>query len=137
MRPTAPVHEVRTMKFLDALERFQSKRLTSDEAAKLLDVSRTTFYRMRQKYEENGLDGLVDRRVGKISAKRIPVDIQMAICDIYKSRYAGWTVKHFHEKLSQHGHYYSYTSVKNILQKNGCVQKAVEAHVKMIHLEAK
>jgi hypothetical protein len=39
--------------------------------------------------EEDGLDGLVDRRLGKASAKRVPVDEIAWMLDQYRSHHQG------------------------------------------------
>lgn len=124
MRPTAQIHEVTRMKFLDVYGRFCGGRLGCEEAAELLGMSVRTFFRWRQRYEEDGEAGLVDARVGKLSARRIPVDTAIQIMNLYKTRYAGWTVKHFHEQLSSLGFNVSYTWTKNTLQEHGLVEKA-------------
>lgn len=124
MRPTAQLHEVRRVRFLDAWDRFQKRELTLEQVIALLGVSRSTFYRMRCRYANEGEEGLIDHRVGKPSPKQIPVDRQMELCLLYKTRYFGWTVKHFHEQLPEHGFCLGYTTAKNILQSNGLVQKA-------------
>lgn len=124
MRPTAQLHEIMKMKFLDVYGRFDNEELSVEEAIALLGVSRSTFYRMRQRYQKFGDEGLMDHRVGKVSPKRIPVDVQMAIGELYRSKYSGWVVKHFHEKLPEHGFVLSYTSAKNLLQSQGLVPRA-------------
>lgn len=124
MRPKMLLHEVQKMRFLDVYGRFDKKELSVEEAIALLGVSRSTFYRMRMRYEENGESGLMDLRLGKPSPRRIPIDTQMAIGELYKTRYIGWTIKHFHEKLETHGFKLSYSSTKNILQNHGIVPKA-------------
>jgi len=43
--------------------------------------------------------GLLDRRVGKASGKRIPSDRAEEVEALYSERYSGFTVKHFHEHL--------------------------------------
>lgn len=124
MRPTAQLHEFKKMKFLDVWGKFDKRELSVEEASYLLGISRSTFFRMRQRYLNDGEEGLMDHRMGKPSPKRIPVDTQMQIADLYRSKYFGWTVKHFHEKLDGHGFKLSYTSTKNLLQEQGLVQKA-------------
>lgn len=124
MKPTAQLHEVRRMRFLDVWGRFDRKELTVEQAIDLLSVSRSTFYRMRCRYASEGEEGLIDHRVGKASPRQIPVDRQMELCLLYKTHYCGWTVKHFHEQIARHGFCLAYTTVKNILQANGVVQKA-------------
>ena len=44
------------------------------EAAEVLGVSERTFRRWRDRYEAEGADGLYDRRLGRLSARRAPVD---------------------------------------------------------------
>ena len=53
-------------------------------------------------YEDEGLDGLYDRRPGTSSAKRVPVDEVERVLTLYRERYRGFTVKHFHENLHIH-----------------------------------
>lgn len=124
MRPKAPLHEVMIMRFLEVNEKFRKNKLSCGEAAEILGVSISTFYRMRQRYEENGEEGLADRRIGKLSEKKVPVDEEMRIVNLFKTKYYDFTVKHFHEKLVSEGFGLSYTWVKNTLQKAGAVRKA-------------
>ena len=43
--------------------------------------------------------GLLDRRLGKASGKRVPTDRAEKVERLYRERYLGFTVKHFHEHL--------------------------------------
>ena len=54
--------------------RFDKGRLRCEEAADLLGMSLSSFRRRRRRFEDEGLEGLVDRRLGKASARRVPVD---------------------------------------------------------------
>lgn len=112
------------MRFLDVNQRFIKGKLNCDLAADILGVSVSTFYRMRKRYEDEGEHGLVDRRIGKMSARRVPVDEAMRLISLYETQYYDFTVKHFHEKLPEHGFKLSYTCVKNKLQEAGVVKKA-------------
>ena len=88
-------------------------------------MSERSFRRYRQRYEEEGPDGLFDRRLGKASARRVPADRVAWVLDEYRSRYRGWTVKHFHDRLrDRHGFAWSYTWTKTTLQRAGLVSKA-------------
>ena len=124
MRPKAAFHEVLTMKFFDVSQRFTKGELGCDVATDILGVSVSTFYRMRRRYEDEGEHGLVDGRIGKMSARRIPTDEAMQMISLYETQYYDFTVKHFHEKLPEHGFKLSYTWVKNKLQEAGVVKKA-------------
>ena len=124
MRPKAALHEVLKMRFFTVSQRLIDEKLGCDAAAELLGVSVSTFYRMRKRYEDEGEAGLVDRRIGKMSARRVPADEAMRLISLYETQYYDFTVKHFHEKLSKHGFKLSYTCVKNKLQEAGAVKKA-------------
>src|SRR5258708_4132370 len=92
------------MKFSEIHDRFRCGRLSASEAADWLGVSERTFRRLRGRYEAEGPAGLLDRRLGKVSAHRIAADGGGRIVALYGDRYAGWTVKHFHERaVERHG----------------------------------
>lgn len=112
------------MRFEEVFERYRSERISCDLAAELLGMSVSTFYRMRRRYEESGLEGLADRRLGKLSARAAPVDEVAAVLGLFKTRHYDFTVKHFHEKLPGYGIVRSYTWTKNILQKAGLALRA-------------
>src|SRR6516225_3940963 len=62
----------RMQKFRDVLSRWEAGELSMMEAGELLGMSERQFRRYRDRYEEDGLAGLVDRRLGKPSPKRVP-----------------------------------------------------------------
>ena len=124
MRPKAVFHEVLKMRFFDVSQRFIKGELGCDLAAQILGVSVSKFYRMRKRYEDEGERGLVDGRIGKMSARRVPVDETIRLISLYETQYYDFTVKHFHEKLPGHGFKLSYSCVKNKLQEAGVVKKA-------------
>ena len=82
------------MKFEEADTGWQSRRLTQEEAARLLGVCERTFRRYVDRYEDEGLDGLVDKRLGQVSAQRAPVDEVVRTETLCRERYQGWDVKH-------------------------------------------
>jgi transposase len=95
------------------------------EAGELLGVSERQFRRYRDRYEEDGLEGLVDGRLGKPSPKRVPERHLNQMLRLYCEVYRGWNVKHFYEHLCQdHGFQWSYTWVKNQLHAAGLVTRA-------------
>lgn len=124
MRRSETLQEVRMMRFEDIYGRFGGGSLSCEEAAELLGSSVSTFYRMRQRYEEEGVSGLADRRLGKLSTRRAPVDEVMKVLTLFETKYYDFTVKHFHEKLADHGIHRSYTWTKKVLQQAGSVKKA-------------
>jgi hypothetical protein len=74
MRRTEALQGVRMIKFLDILGRYEALEFNQLEAAELLGVGERTFRRWCQRYEEDGEAGLLDRRLGKASGRRVPVD---------------------------------------------------------------
>ena len=91
----------RMKKFRHVLSRWERKELSGLEAGELLGVSERQFRRYRDRYEEDGLAGLADKRLGKASVRRVPVDEIAWMLDQYRSQYWGWNVKHFHERLQK------------------------------------
>ena len=126
MRRTEVLQEVRKMRFGELYEGWQQRRFTQEEAAILLGVSERTFRRYLNRYEEEGMEGLVDHRLGQVSHRCAPVDEVMALTDLYSNRYQGFTVKHFYSWYRRaHQGLRSYTWVKHTLQGKGLVSKAL------------
>lgn len=126
MKRTEILQEVRKMRFEEAYEGWNRGRLTQEEAAMLLGVCDRTFRRYLIRYEDEGMEGLVDRRLGQVSHRCAPVDEVMALADLYSHRYRGFTVKHFYSWYRRsHSGMRSYTWVKKTLQAKGLVQKAL------------
>jgi len=115
----------RMQKFRDVLSRWESKQLSMLEAAEILGMSERQFRRYRDRYEEDGLEGLKDRRLGKPSPKRVAGAEARRMLELYAGTYRGWNVKHFHEHLLRHhGFRWGYTWVKTQLHSAGLVERA-------------
>ena len=116
MNRTAWLQDRRMQKFRDVLSRWERKELSAMEAGELLGCSERQFRRYRARYEEEGLDGLLDRRLGKASAKRVAADEIGWLLEQYRTVYPGWNVKHFHEELQRrHSFGWGYTWTKTQL----------------------
>ena len=115
---------VRLMLFEEVYDIFNKKRIGCDEASSLLGISMSTFRRIRRRFEQDGLPGLVDGRLGKASLRRAPVDEVVEVLTLFETKYFDYNVRHFHEKLASYGINRSYTWTKNILQGAGFVLKA-------------
>jgi transposase len=112
-------------KFRDVLSRWESGQLSMMEAGELLGMSERQFRRYRDRYEEEGMEGLRDRRLGKASPKRVPSADAQLMLELYGGPYRGWNVKHFHEHLQRdHGFRWGYTWVKTQLHTAGLVERA-------------
>ena len=99
--------------------------LSQAEAAEVLGVSERTFRRWRDRYEAEGAEGLYDRRLGRVSARRAPVDEVVRVLELFDTRYWDFTAKHFHEKLvAEHDCERSYNWVRLTLQARGRMRAA-------------
>jgi len=113
------------MKFLSILGRYEAAEFSQLEADELLGVGELTFWRWRQRYEEDGEAGLMDRRLGKLSGKRVPADREAEVEALYRGRYSGFTAKHFHEHLVRdHQFAWGYTWTKTFLHSRGLLERA-------------
>lgn len=112
------------MRFEEAYGGWQEKRLTQEEAANLLGVCERTFRRYLERYREEGLEGLVDRRLEQVSHRRAPVDEVMRVTERYRARHLGWSAKHFYAWYRKDGGARSYTWVKSRLQEVGLIAKS-------------
>ena len=125
MRRTEALQGVRVIKFLSVLDRYEASELNQIEAAELLGVTERTFRRWCDRYEEAGEAGLLDRRLGGVSGKRVPVDREHEVEALYRTRYSGFTAKHFHEHLVRdHQFAWGYTWTKVFLQSKGLLVRA-------------
>lgn len=115
----------RMQKFRDVLSSWEAGRLSQLEAAALLGCSERTFRRYRDKYNDDGADGLVDHRLGKPSSRAIEAAKREAMLQLYRARHRGWTAKHFHDHGARHhGFSWGYTWTKTALQGARLIERA-------------
>ena len=125
MRRTEARQGIRMLKFVDVFGRWESSVLSQLEAAELLGMGERTFRRWCRRYEDEGEAGLLDRRIGKASGKRVPVDRCEEVEALYRTRYQGFTERHFHEHLvREHRFAWSYSWTKAFLQSRNLLTKA-------------
>src|ERR1035441_9268012 len=95
-----------------------------DPQAEMMGVSDRQLRRWRKRFEDSGYDGLLDRRRGVPSSKRVPVALAARVLELYRDEYFDLNVRHFHEKLAEeHQIGLSYTWVKHALQGAGLVRR--------------
>src|SRR6476660_5741384 len=112
------------MKLQDVLLKAMAKRITWWEAAEIIGVTDRTMRRWRERLEAHGYSGLVDRRKGKPSDRRVPVAKVEQVLGLYQDTYFDLNMRHFHEKLGEeHGIELSYTFVQKALQGAGLVAR--------------
>ena len=110
------------MKVQEVIMRAMAKKIRWFEAAEILGISARQMRRRKERWEQQGYDGLFDRRLGKPSPKRVPVQTVEEVLRLYQEQYYDFNVKHFHEKLKrEHQIKLSYTWVKKALQTAGLV----------------
>jgi Helix-turn-helix domain len=125
MNRTTWLQDRRMQKFRDVLSRWERGDLSMMEAGELLGMSERQFRRYRDRYEEDGPEGLIDRRLGKRSPKRVPAQDLRLMLALYRDCYRGWNVKHFHEHLVRdHDFRWGYTWAKTQLHAAGLVERA-------------
>ena len=114
----------RAMKVQDVMLQAMAKKITWWQAAEILGISDRHMRRWRERYVEEGYNGLLDRRRGKPSHRRVPVATVEKVFALYREKYFDLNVQHFHEKLAaEHGIELSYTWVKQALQGAGLVAR--------------
>ena len=91
------------MRFEEVYESWTKKRLTQEEAAEMLGVCARTFRRHIDRYEDDGLDGLMDHRMDRVSQLRAPVDEVMQMVNEYRTRHDGWNVRHYYSWYRRDG----------------------------------
>ncbi len=125
MRRTRVLSKAYVTRFEDTLDRYKQGRLTAEEAGELLGLSGRHFRRQCGHFEEHGIAGLRDKRLGRVSERRAPESELARMRRLYREEYADFTVKHFHEALHQrHGYHLGYTVTRLALQSAGLVKPA-------------
>ena len=89
----------RAMKVQDVMLQAMAKKITWWQAAEILGISDRHMRRWRERYVEEGYNGLLDRRRGKPSRRRVPVATVEKVFALYREKYFDLNVQHFHEKL--------------------------------------
>ena len=112
------------MKLQDVLLKAMAKKITWWEAAEIIGVTDRTMRRWRERIKEDGYSGLADRRKGKASDKRVPLEVAEKVLQLYQGTYYDLNMRHFHEKLGEeHNIELSYTWVQKALQGAGLVAR--------------
>jgi len=89
MSRTELLQEIRKMRFEEAYAGWQGGHLRQEEAARLLGVCERTFRRYVDRYEEERVDGLIDKRLEQVSHRKAPVVEVMALVDRYRGATPG------------------------------------------------
>jgi Helix-turn-helix domain len=88
---------IRMERFEELYVELEAGRLSCEGAAMILGCSPRHFLRLRSRYDEDGLSGLKDRRVGRVSHRRAGDAEVEELTRLYRERYEGFNTRHFHE----------------------------------------
>lgn len=124
MEQYTPAAVERAMKVQEVILKAMAGKMKWVEAAEVLGIRPRTLRRWKWKLERFGSNGLFDGRCRVPSPKRVTGAEITRVLQLYRERYAGFNVRHFHEQLREHHHLpYSYTFIKQVLQGAGLVRK--------------
>jgi len=73
--PTKSAQRNFAMEPQEVLLRAMAKKISWWQAAEIIGVNARTTRRWRERWEQDGYDGLADRRRGMVSAKRISLEL--------------------------------------------------------------
>ena len=79
----------RAMKVQEVMLRAMAKKLTWFQAAEIIGISDRQMRRWRERYEEHGYDGLMDRRRGVPSGRRVPKAKAKQVLGLYREQTPG------------------------------------------------
>ena len=88
MRRTQVLWEAYVRRFEDAFDRYRKGRLTAEEAGELLNLSGRHFRRQCGRFEAEGVEGLRDRRLGRVSGHRADEGELERMRRLYKAEYS-------------------------------------------------
>jgi len=124
------LREIRMARIVDAIGRYRHGSLSCVDAAVALGMSERHFRRLRDVYEVEGAEGLVDKRRGRASGRGAGEDEIEWVIEAFTTRYFDFNAKHFHEAIAaaplRDGLPFmrSYTWTKSVLQQRGLTSRA-------------
>ncbi len=114
----------RAMKVQEVILRAMSGQILWTQAAEILGISCRQMRRWKKRYENEGYDGLYDRRRKIPSPKRVPLEIAEKILHLYREKYFDFNISHFYDKIKKEDNItLSYNWIRLALQGAGLVEK--------------
>lgn len=101
MDQTRYLQMVRTNQFERVYRMWKEKKVTQVEAARQLETSERTLRRYVVRYESEGVLGLTDKRLNKISPRRASQQEVDAVVALYTERYSRRNIRHFYEAYTE------------------------------------
>ena len=108
------------------VEKAKAKQIQWQQAADLLGVTARQLLRIRRRYETWGPDGLRDRRRGGPRRKRYGEELVATLCELKRTEFVDFSVRHFWETLQQERPELgigSYSWTLSVLQERSVVEK--------------
>lgn len=120
----SPTAWERAMKLHEVLAQAIAGKITWLQASDRMGCSPRTMRRWRGRMEKYGIEGLKDRRMLSPSGKAIQPSELAKWLKLYRTRYRGYNARHFWSTCRrQHGLTWSYTLIREALQRSGLVRR--------------
>lgn len=87
------------MKIENVYKQTARRELSQEEAASILSMSERTFQRWRDRFEAEGVEGLYDCRLNRVSSRRVPVDTVIEVLKLFDTLYWDFTAGIFMRSL--------------------------------------
>jgi len=104
----------------DVIIKLINKNINTTQAAKLLGLSERQIKRIKRRYVEEGIIGIIHRSKNKPNGRGYSNQFKNKIINLYQQEFFGWNFHHFNDTLED---YYnikvSDTFIYNLLTKNG------------------
>jgi transposase len=111
------------MKRYYLLQEVQNGHLTLAQAASLMGVSYRHAIRLKQRFLQQGVQGLKRRQPAQPPHQKITPQLQQTILQLRQSIYYDFNLRHFQEKLALHHHIYlGYETLRQLLIQAGLHQ---------------
>jgi transposase len=84
---------------LEVMQRLAEKRMSQEEAGRILDLSIRQIKRLLRAYRQKGAVGLVSKHRGRKGNNRLPEEVKRRALNLLKTKYKGFGPTLAHEKL--------------------------------------
>lgn len=111
---------IKEQKRLRVLNEVEARRMTIQEAAKMLGLSERQVKRLKKAYREKGAARLAHGNRGKGSKRRTPEATRQRVVELAKEEYSDYNDQQFSEKLAEkHGIMLSQGTVRSLRREAG------------------
>lgn len=91
-------------RIVDPIGLHRKRKLSCADASELIGCSTRHFLRLRDAYEAEGAEGLIDGRRGRASGRRAPVGEIEWVFEAFRTRYVDFNALHCHERIRGAAH---------------------------------